>query len=150
MSGIPWVREPWSEIVPGLWQGGHYYRDGFDLHEAIARDEFQFVVSLHARWGHGPDAGVERRYYDIPDGVLTAAELEHVRKLGVLVADAVKEGKNTLVRCSAGLNRSGLVVGFALLRMGHNADAAIKMIRTARSPYALFNQHFVGYLEAAR
>ena len=149
MSGIPWAREPWSEIIPGLWQGGHYYRDTYDLHEAVVRDEFQFVVSLYSRWGHGPDEGVRRRYYKIPDGVLSDAELEYVRGLGVLVANAVEDGKNTLVRCQAGLNRSGLVVGFALQHMGHNADTAIRMIRTARSPYALFNQHFVSYLEAA-
>jgi protein-tyrosine phosphatase len=58
------------------------------------------------------------------------------------------EDRKVLVRCQAGINRSGLVVALAMLRMGWTADAAIARIREVRSPYALFNQSFTRYLHA--
>lgn len=44
---VPAPGEPWSEIVPGLWMGGHEFvnRSG-DLEFAVVRDEFDLVITL--------------------------------------------------------------------------------------------------------
>ena len=58
-----------------------------------------------------------------------------------------KSGKKFLVRCQAGWNRSGLVTALALMKDGQKAKDAIDLIRARRSPHALCNEDFVGYLE---
>jgi protein-tyrosine phosphatase len=57
-------------------------------------------------------------------------------------------GRSTLVRCHAGLNRSGLVVAQALVELGLGVPEAIALIRQRRSPWALNNELFVRYLES--
>ena len=54
---------------------------------------------------------------------------------------AGREG--VLVRCQAGLNRSGLVTALVLLLAGWEPGDAVRHIRARRSPHALFNRHFV-------
>jgi protein-tyrosine phosphatase len=51
-----------------------------------------------------------------------------------------------LVRCSGGLNRSGLVVASALVELGRTPEEAITSVREARGPWALTNPGFVAYL----
>ena len=58
-----------------------------------------------------------------------------------------KAGKKVLVRCQAGMNRSGLMVALILLRDRMKIDDAIALIRKKRSAYALDNAHFVKYLK---
>jgi protein-tyrosine phosphatase len=53
-----------------------------------------------------------------------------------------------LVRCHSGYNRSGLVIGQALITMGYTAADAIALIRDRRSKQALNNALFVDYLTA--
>lgn len=143
---VPFPADPWNEIVPGLWQGGHFTTTS----TVVVRDEFDLVVSLYGRWGHGPDPGIERIYYAIPDGPLNGAELTDIEDLALRVGLAVEARRRVLVRCQAGLNRSGLVVALALMLLGRTPDEAVALIREKRSPHALCNQHFVGYLGAIR
>lgn len=139
--------EPWNEIRPHLWMGGHYWTDpSGEPQLAVVRDEFELVVSLFSQTGHGPDPDVEHRVLEIPDAPLVAAQIEQVRRLAEEVADEVKNGRKTLVRCQAGLNRSGLVTGHALMCMGLAAGDAITLIRRRRSPFALHNPTFEEYL----
>jgi len=51
-----------------------------------------------------------------------------------------------LVRCSGGLNRSGVVIAEALVQLGHPPDQAIAAVRAARGPWALTNPGFVAHL----
>jgi protein-tyrosine phosphatase len=46
-----------------------------------------------------------------------------------------------------GYNRSGLVMAAVLMKTGLSAEAAIKLIREKRSPYAMSNSDFVSRLE---
>lgn len=80
----------------------------------------------------------------------TDAEVHRAITSGTLVADELAAGKRVLVTCRAGLNRSALVAGLALIhRTRMKADAVILLIRAARGPSALFNEHFVTLLRHA-
>ena len=46
----------------------------------------------------------------------------------------------------SGVNRSGLLVGRALVALGYTPEEAIEAVRRARGPMALSNQHFVRFL----
>ena len=147
---VPASDRPWDEIVPGLWMGGHEYRGpAGEPALAVVRDEFDLVQTLtHARPGHGPDAGAVHHVWPIPDGPLDGTQLAGVIRLAQAAGDALDEGRLVLVRCYSGYNRSGLVVGHTLMRRGHSADEAIRLIRSRRSPWALHNELFVEYLRA--
>ncbi len=154
MIGVPYCTEPYSEIVPGLYIGGHDYQpDGTPWRlDAIVGAEFDLVISMYERPGHGPADGVTHLYLRIPDGNLTAEQLADLRTLADWAAEAVHNGSKCLNRCQAGLNRSSLVAAFTMLRLGYDAAEAIATIRARRSPNALFNTHFQRYIadEAAR
>ncbi len=149
MTSVPFSRDPWSHITPLLAIGGHYVRwvDG-SIGDVVVAHQFDLVLSFHQRYGCGPGYGVERHYAYIPDGVLTADELDHVRRFARLGADAVRAGRKVLARCQAGYNRSALLAAFILLRLGHTSHEAIHLVREARGPYTLFNASFVDLIHA--
>jgi hypothetical protein len=139
--------DPWNEIVPHLWMGGHEYvdRDGLWT-PAIVDREFDVVYSLHQREGYGPAAGVEDHFLGVPDDPLTAEQIMAVYRMAASVTFHWHSGRVVLVRCRAGLNRSGLVIAQVLINNGRSAEEAVEVIRTRRSPHALNNQTFVDYL----
>lgn len=135
--------------MPGLWMGGHEFAGpagtgGVEF--AVVRDEFDLVLTLLRLPGHGPDEGVEHHVWPIPDGPLDGTQLAGVMRLAQAACDALEDGKRVLVRCRSGYNRAGLVVAQALIRDGHSAEEAIRLIRSRRSPWALHNELFVEYL----
>ncbi|MEW2358105.1 hypothetical protein [Spirillospora sp. NPDC029432] len=141
----PDADEPWNEIIPGLWMGGHVYGGGT---QAIVRDEFDVVLSLYGRDGHGPDEHVEHHYAPMPDGPLDPDQISAVCRLADIAAEAVRDGRTVLSRCHSGYNRSGLVTAQALIAMGYPVGDAIFLIRYRRSRWALNNPLFVDYLES--
>ncbi|MFJ2238591.1 dual specificity protein phosphatase family protein [Streptomyces sp. NPDC087859] len=146
---VPAPDSPWSEIVPGLWMGGHEFRGhSGQLEFAVVRDEFDLVQTLLRLPGHGPDPGVEHHVWPIPDGPLDGTQLAGVIRLAQAASDALDEGRKVLVRCYHGYNRSGLVIAHTLIRSGRSAEEAIRTIRARRSPWALHNDLFVDYLRA--
>ncbi|WP_123967449.1 dual specificity protein phosphatase family protein [Streptomyces sp. TLI_185] len=146
---VPAPDSPWSEIVPGLWMGGHEFRGHTgQLEFAVVRGEFDLVQTLLRLPGHGPDPGVEHHVWAIPDGPLDGTQLAGVMRLAQAAGEALDEGRKVLVRCYHGYNRSGLVVAHALVRRGHATEEAIRLIRSRRSPWALHNELFVDYLRA--
>ena len=127
--------------------GGHFWTDPHgELRSAAVGAEFDLVVSLFSRSGHGPDPGVEHLVAELPDGPLTAGQLRSAGELARAAANAVQEGRTVLVRCHAGYNRSGLVVAQTLIDLGSDAAGAIELIRRRRSPWALYNETFEQYL----
>jgi len=64
-------------------------------------------------------------------------------KISNLLAIYLENGFNVLSTCAAGKNRSGLMSGFTLVKLGVPAEQAIAMIRRARNPFALCNPAFV-------
>ena len=146
---MPLCDDPWNEVVPGLWQGGHDVRSQ-DGTACVVRDEFDLVVSLATREGYGPAEGVEHVVVRMADAGVDAPLAERLDGVARRVAAAVADGRRVLVRCSGGLNRSGLVVALALGHLGHEADAAMALVRGARGPWALTNPGFVTHLRGSR
>lgn len=145
---VPGPRSPWNQIRLGLWMGGHYYTDeSGELQFAVVADQFDMVVSLYSKDGHGPAMGVEHHVATMPDGPLNASQIARVQELAAVTAQAITNGRNVLVRCHAGYNRSGLVAAQALIHLGYDARSAILLIRRKRSPWALHNRTFELYLE---
>ena len=142
---MPLCDDPWNEVVPGLFMGGHDVR-AQSPSACVVTDEFDLVVRLTAREGYGPAPAVEHVVVRLADAVLDRTNAARVRELGAGVAAAVRDGKRALVRCSGGLNRSGVVVAEALVQLGHTADEAVRAVRAARGPWALTNPGFVSYL----
>ncbi|MFJ1762829.1 protein phosphatase [Amycolatopsis sp. NPDC088138] len=136
----------WSEVRPCLWIGGHTRFDATGEVPVVVAREFDVVISLYRREGHGPPDGVEHHCVPIPDGPLSPEQLEQVARLAVLAAAAVRGGRKTLVRCHAGYNRSGLVVARTLVELGLGVTEAIALVRTRHSPRVLHNELFVRYL----
>lgn len=125
-----------SHIVGDLWTGGC-------IGGARLPDDFVHVVSLYP-WEHyvlGEDTTrSEYKLYDsrdVPTGT--------IHEIADEVVDSLEAGK-TLVHCQAGLNRSNLVAGLALVKLGMTPDQAITLIRDRRSPAALCNQTFEHWL----
>ncbi|WP_158566523.1 DUF4326 domain-containing protein [Micromonospora craterilacus] len=147
---IPYAPDAWNEIIPGLFMGGHDRLATPGEHppavDVVVGDEFDVVISLYRRWGSGPAAGVEHHYLNIPDGALLPADARRCAELAGIAAAAVRAGRRALIRCQAGYNRSGLVTALTLIRLGRTAGEAIDLIQARRSPYALFNGHFVEHL----
>jgi protein-tyrosine phosphatase len=152
MYAVPYARTRWDEIVPLLHQGGHDFNPGgtfSDAQDVVVTNEFDLVISLYDRgkW-YGPGNHVTHLVHQVPDGHLTDDELDALRGLASLAVESIVDGHPTLIRCQAGYNRSGLVVGLALLQLGHTAEDAVALIRHKRSRYALCNGLFVDYLHA--
>lgn len=145
--GAPDAESPWNEIVPGLFMGGHQYRDSSgERIPVVVRSEFDVVISLYRRDGHGPAETVAHHCREVPDGPLTSDQLVDICELAELAAEAVGADRRVLVRCHSGYNRSGLVVVQALLLLGYSVDDAIFLVRYRRSKWALNNGLFVDYL----
>ncbi len=127
--------------------GGHLYRNpSGERVPVVVGSEFDMVISLYRRDGHGPDSSVVHYCLEIPDGPLTAEQLAGVCDLATFAASALTAGQSVLVRCHYGYNRSGLVVAQTLLNLGHPVGEAISLVRRRRSEWALCNGLFVDYL----
>jgi hypothetical protein len=142
---MPLCADPWNEVVPGLFQGGHDVRSQSGT-ACVVGDQFDLVVSLATREGYGPAEGVEHVVLRLADAAIDPATGVRVDEVAGRVADAVRDGRRVLVRCSGGLNRSGLVVASALVELGRTPDEAISLVREARGPWALTNPGFVVHL----
>lgn len=75
---------------------------------------------------------------DLPD----LARLDAVANLG---AGLVRAGHRVLSHCGMGFNRSALIAGAILYKLGHRGPEIVPRIR-ARRPGALFNDVFAEYL----
>lgn len=147
--GVPAPDSPWNEIVPGLWMGGHEFRGPSGrLESVVVHRQFDLVQTLLRLPGHGPEPGIGHQVWPIPDGPLDGTQLAGVIRLAEAACEALDDGRRVLVRCFHGYNRSGLVVAHALMRRGRTAEAAIRLIRSRRSSWALHNELFTDYLRA--
>jgi len=143
MLASDWPRNPHDEVYPGLWIGGARWGNP-------GPHDFDVVVSLtptheaniripkpthHLRWP----------LYDADDQHIDPDQLA---RLVTQIVQWVREGKRVLVRCWAGLNRSGLVVGCALAELtGLDGPTVIRALRNQRSPIVLINPHFARIVE---
>jgi hypothetical protein len=84
-------------------------------------------------------------YFPIDDeGLPDLVKLEAVTRLG---ADLVSQGHRVLSHCGMGFNRSALVAGRILHRLGMPGEAVVERLRERR-PGALFNEVFAEHLRS--
>ena len=84
-------------------------------------------------------------YFPIYDEELPdLAKLNAVADLG---AGLIRSGHRVLSHCGMGFNRSALVAGLILCRLGMTGSEAVKRLRDCR-PGALFNEVFAAHLES--
>ena len=139
--------EPWSEIIPRLWVGGHDYNAAKSerkqrIVSAYPEDRFDLVVSMYHRDGFAPSGGdhIEVLFHDAT--TLSSDSLTQAIRAAREVADRVEMGQDVLVRCQAGLNRASLIGGLSMVWIGYDGKDAIQLLRARRSPWALCNEYF--------
>lgn len=150
MNDNHYPRALWSEILPGLWQGG---TDDYDVigvaghcPNRVTSTHFDSVYTLYAR-ANAASWNVKEVRFGFADGDMTDFDPEADLYFAVREAHADwKAGKRVLVRCQAGLNRSGLVMALVLIREGYTPEQAVELIRQNRGDIALCNDTFVRWL----
>src|SRR4051812_6463328 len=135
---IPIPEEPFAEIAPRLFQGGTLTASGASVDPSEL--DFDSVLTLYrsAPWCAAP---INERRFLFEDGKVIPESVQDA--VDWAWSQWALQKKRLLVRCQAGLNRSGLIVALVLIRDGHDPDDAIRLVRGRRSPYALVNRHFV-------
>jgi hypothetical protein len=131
--------EPYTEVIPGLFQASAAHSPA----EMLSMFDVLIDVGGRDRWDTDPDP----RYSFHPlDDVPYIADAEMIHEVGERIASLVREGKHVAVNCLSGVNRSGLLVGRALVALGYAPEEAVDAVRKARGPMALSNEHFVRFL----
>lgn len=156
-----WAEDDWpaytpDEILPGLFQGGteddevlgypapahHYER----MHSGSTPTyQFDVVITLYADAQPAP-WGVHEIRYGFPDGPLRDHDLQKAVRIAKEAHSQWRSGARVLIRCQAGVNRSGLVSALVLMIDGRSAPDAIALLRSRRSPFVLSNSHFEKWL----
>jgi protein-tyrosine phosphatase len=138
-----------SMIAPNLFQGGTNDLDVIHLPVTNNRKRtdlpFDAIVTMYA-WARPADWNVQEFRYGVPDASITDIDLARLREAVEFGYSRWKSGDRVLIRCQAGLNRSGLVLALILIKDGHSPETAISMIRSGRGDDALFNYNFCTWL----
>ncbi|PYQ48772.1 MAG: hypothetical protein DMF59_15065 [Acidobacteria bacterium] len=102
------------------------------------------------------DAGLDECIPTTPEGCLyiyfpiydeDLPKLSRLEAVGNLGAQLIRNGHRVLSHCGMGFNRSALVAGVILHKLGIPGKEIVTRIRERR-PGALFNEVFASYLEA--
>ena len=139
----------YSMIAPNLFQGGTDDLDVIHLAQTNNRPRtdlpFDAIVTMYA-WARPADWKVQEFRYAVHDASITDIDLDRLRQAVDFGYDRWKQGDRVLVRCQAGLNRSGLVLALILIKDGLKPAEAIARIRDNRGDDALFNRDFHNWL----
>jgi hypothetical protein len=139
----------YSMIAPNLFQGGTDDLDVIHLAQTNNRPRtdlpFDAIVTMYA-WARPADWQVQEFRYGVDDAAITDIDLNRLRQAVEFGYDRWKAGDRVLVRCQAGLNRSGLVLALILIKDGLTPSEAIAQIRQNRGEDALFNNNFHNWL----
>ena len=139
----------YSMIAPNLFQGGTDDLDVIHLAQTNNRPRtdlpFDAIVTMYA-WARPADWQVQEFRYGVDDAAITDIDLNRLRQAVEFGYDRWKQGDRVLVRCQAGLNRSGLVLALILIKDGLTPTQAIAQIRQNRGEDALFNNNFHNWL----
>jgi len=104
------------------------------------------VVDLEGDVDHGvPTTSDQILYVYLPIHDAMLPNLQRLQSVARLVAELAASGQRVLCHCGAGLNRSPLVAGLALVALGLGPQDVIDRIRSRR-PGSLYNEHFVQFL----
>jgi len=138
----------YSEIIHNLFMGGTDDEDVIHIATPLNKASdlpFQAIVTMYA-WARPADWSVQEFRYGIPDASIQQIDLCRLKEAVDFGYKRWLAGDRVLVRCQAGLNRSGLVTALILMRSGLDAQSAIREIRDHRAELALFNNEYVRWL----
>lgn len=139
----------YSEIAPNLFMGGTADEDV--IHQAVAYNKartdlpFDAIITMYA-WANPADWRVQEFRYGIYDSAIADIDLDRLKQAVQFGYNRWLSGDRVLVRCQAGLNRSGLVTALIMMSTGLDAETAIEQIRKNRADIALFNNNYVEWL----
>jgi len=131
-----------NHIIDNLWLGGH----PSDIqNKPYTARPFKHVFALNGRPTYYISNGqlVITRPFDDNEYKLPDEEMLH--DTAELVLKYSNKGL-TLVHCAMGINRSGLIMGLALVKSGMTPKTAIDLMREKRSDLVLTNQLFHDWL----
>ena len=136
-----------NEIYSGLWMGS----------EPIAPTQYydEFDTIVYAASGIKPNykkfpekSLLYVPLLDLRGEKLEAGTFEKAEQMAIWVAKDIKAGKQVLVTCAAGINRSGLIVALALrLLTGWPGIKCVEEVRNKRV-FALTNEDFVHFISS--
>lgn len=139
----------YSQIAPNLYQGGTDDTDVIHLAKTNNRPRtdlpFDSIVTMYA-WAQPADWNIQEFRYGVPDASMQDIDLDRLRQAVDFGYSRWKAGDRVLIRCQAGLNRSGLVTALILIKDGVEPERAIALIREGRGEDALFNRNFCNWL----
>mgnify|MGYP000406535691 CR=1 FL=1 len=138
-----------NEIATNLFMGG---TDDMDVIHFPAKNKtrndlpFDAIVTMYA-YAQPADWKVQEFRYGVPDAAIADIDLKRLKQAVEFGYNRWMAGDRVLVRCQAGLNRSGLVTALILMSTGLDAETAIEQIRKNRAEIALFNEDYVRWLK---
>lgn len=143
------VEKLYSEIAPNLFMGGTDDNDviHFPQQSYAPRKDLPFdsIVTMYA-WARPADWRVQEFRYGIPDASISDIDLRRLKQAVEWGYQQWMDGDRVLVRCQAGLNRSGLVTALIMIKSGLDAGVVINLLRDRRSEYALCNGEYEHWL----
>lgn len=153
---VEWPNAEYHEILPNLYLGGHLWEDeGFkvDARDSdIANDpSWNYVVSAFMDFSAQskmclPRCDMRLVLFDDTESGLSDDIWGMIKSAVDEVVSRWRAGQKVLIRCQAGYNRSGLLMALVLMRLGLDADRAIRHLRWLRGKDVLVNQTFEGYV----
>ncbi len=138
-----------NEIATNLFMGG---TDDMDVIHFPAKNNnrtdlpFDAIVTMYA-YAQPADWKIQEFRYGVPDAAIEDIDLDRLKQAVEFGYNRWMAGDRVLVRCQAGLNRSGLVTALILMSTGLDAETAIEQIRKNRAEIALFNEDYVRWLK---
>jgi protein-tyrosine phosphatase len=125
-----------NEIVPGLWLGALPSEIPSNIKYVFSMiGPQQYRLAIHQKvtavyFEDKPEMPPEKMLHDLAEAI-----------------NVCRQDGTVLVHCMAGMNRSGMVLGLALVKSGMEPKQAIKLMRAKRSPSVLFNKVFHDWLQ---
>ncbi len=134
----------------------HRIDDDGKLYISPAIREWAPVAALGIDTVFDMEGGLDECIPSTPDGCVYVyfpiydeelPPLSRLQALGELGAALIREGHAVLSHCGMGYNRSALVAGTIMHKLGMRGPEIVQRIRDRR-PGALFNDVFAGYLHS--
>ncbi len=125
--------------------------------ELVVRGSFSAVVLCAEEYQPDSKAfhGVQVVRAGIDDGILSNREMDIATNAAREIQPILRSGRNVLITCMEGRNRSGLVAGLAIhILTGWSGETCAKLIRRNRHPLnggkPLTNSYFMAALMKLR
>ena len=129
-------------------EGRLYISSAINEWETLTRHNVDTIIDMDGNVDDGvPSVPNQCLYIYFPIFDEDLPNIYKLQALGDLGASLVNSGHRILSHCGMGFNRSALVAGVILNKLGMPGPAVVERLRTRR-PGALFNECFATYLES--